>query len=235
MKRGFSFWVLWMLAVIGVGGCAMPQHKRQGAMLGAVVGAVVGAGAGAGIGPEFEGDEEDNRAIGIGIGAAAGALIGGVVGYLLAQEEAPPPPPAPAPAPRMAPPPPSLPPPPPPREAKRITLRGINFDFNKYNIKPEFEPVLDEAAQVLQDNPDIRVTIEGHCDAIGSDAYNERLSERRASSVKRYLVSRGISGSRLETVGYGESRPIAPNQTPNGRDDPEGRALNRRAELKVQQ
>lgn len=234
MKRGLRFWVLWTFAVIGVSGCAMPQYKRQGAMLGAVVGAVVGAGAGAGIGPEFNGDEEDNRGIGIGIGAAAGALIGGVVGYLLAQEEVPPPPPpAPPPPPRMAPPP-SPPPPPAPREAKRITLRGINFDFDKSNIKPEFQPVLDEAAQILQENPNIRVTIEGHCDSKGTDAYNDRLSQRRADSVKRYLVSGGVSGSRLETVGYGESRPIAPNQTPGGRDNPEGRALNRRAELKVQ-
>jgi OOP family OmpA-OmpF porin len=118
--------------------------------------------------------------------------------------------------------------------SKKIILRGINFDFNKYNIKPEFAPVLDEAAQILKDNPDVRVTIEGHTDSIGSVAYNQRLSERRAAAVKRYLVSRGIEASRLETVGYGKSRPIADNKKPNGRDNPEGRAMNRRAELKVQ-
>ena len=113
-------------------------------------------------------------------------------------------------------------------------LRGINFDFNKYNIKREFAPVLDEAAQILKDNPDVKVTVEGHTDSIGSDSYNQRLSERRAAAVKHYLVSRGVAADRLETVGYGESRPIAPNTTPNGRDNPEGRAMNRRAELKVQ-
>jgi OmpA-OmpF porin, OOP family len=93
--------------------------------------------------------------------------------------------------------------------------------------------VLDEAAQILTDNPGVRVTIEGHTDSIGTEAYNQRLSERRATAVKRYLVSRGISAECLETIGYGKTRPIAPN-TRGRRDNPEGRAMNRRAELKVQ-
>jgi OOP family OmpA-OmpF porin len=113
-------------------------------------------------------------------------------------------------------------------------LRGINFDFNKHNIKREFAPVLDEAARILADNPRVKVTVEGHTDSIGSDAYNQRLSERRATAVKSYLVSRGVAADRLDTVGYGESRPVAPNTTPDGKDNPEGRAMNRRAELKVQ-
>ncbi len=167
------------------------------------------------------------------IGAAGGALIGGVIGYLVAGEE-PPPPPPPPPAPPARPAPPPPPAPPAPAESKKIILRGITFDFNKATIKPEFAPVLDEAEQILKDNPRIRVTIEGHTDSIGSEAYNQRLSERRADAVKRYLVSRGVEADRLETVGYGKSRPIAPNKTPNGRDNPEGRAMNRRAELKVQ-
>ena len=95
--------------------------------------------------------------------------------------------------------------------------------------------MLDEAAQILQANPNVRVTIEGHTDSIGTAAYNQKLSERRAAAVKRYLVSKGVSANRLDTVGYGKSRPIAPNKTPNGRDNPQGRAMNRRAELKVQQ
>ena len=109
----------------------------------------------------------------------------------------------------------------------------MNFDFNKANIKAEFAPVLDEAAQTLQDNPDINVRIEGHTDSIGSDEYNLELSERRAQAVKAYLVSRGIAASRLSTEGKGETEPIADN-TKDGRDNPEGRAMNRRAELKVQ-
>ena len=109
----------------------------------------------------------------------------------------------------------------------------MNFDYDKATIKAEFRPVLDEAAQTLKDNPEINVRIEGHTDSIGSDSYNQRLSERRAQAVKAYLVSRGIAASRLTTEGKGESEPIADN-TKNGRDNPEGRAMNRRAELKVQ-
>ena len=109
----------------------------------------------------------------------------------------------------------------------------MNFDYDKATIKAEFRPVLDEAAQTLQDNPDINVRIEGHTDSIGSESYNQALSERRAQAVKAYLVSRGIAASRLSTEGKGESEPIADN-TRNGRDNPEGRAMNRRAELKVQ-
>src|SRR5262245_7861871 len=233
MKRGLGFWILWALAFIGISGCAMPQKKRDGMVLGAMVGAIVGGGAGAGIGPEFGDHDENERAAGIAIGVGVGALIGGLIGYLLAAEEAPPPPPPPpAPPARPAPPPPSAAPA--PSESRRIVLRGINFDFNKYNIKREFAPVLDEAAQILKDNPSIKVTIEGHTDSIGSDSYNQRLSERRARAVKHYLESRGIAADRLDAVGYGESRPVAPNKTPNGKDNPEGRAMNRRAELKVQ-
>ena len=109
----------------------------------------------------------------------------------------------------------------------------MNFDYDKSNIKAEFAPVLDEAAQTLQDNPEVNILIEGHTDSIGSDAYNQRLSERRAQAVKAYLVSKGVAASRLTTEGKGESEPIADN-TKNGRDNPEGRAMNRRAELKVE-
>jgi len=204
----------------------MSQKKRDGLVLGAMTGAIVGGGAGAGIGSN---GDDDDLGEGLAIGAGAGALIGGLIGYYLAEEEAPPPPPPP-PA-RPAPPPP--PPPPPPTESKKIILRGINFDFDKSNIKREFVPVLDEAAQILKDNPSVRVTIEGYTDSIGTEAYNMRLSGRRANAVKQYLVSKGIMADRLDTVGRGESDPVAPNKLPNGKDNPEGRAMNRRAELKV--
>ena len=125
------------------------------------------------------------------------------------------------------------PPPPPPPAPERIILRGVNFDFNKSNIKAEFAPILDEAAQTLRDNPNVRVQIEGHTDSIGSEEYNLELSELRAQAVKQYLVSKGIAASRLTTEGRGEADSIAPN-TEDGKDNPEGRAMNRRAELKVQ-
>ena len=230
MRRGIGFWMVWGLALLGISGCAMTPHRRDCAVLGGMTGAIIGGGAGAGIGPEVGNGESHDRAAGIGIGAAAGAIIGGLIGYYVCEEPPPPPPPPRAAAP--APPPP--PPPPPAPVPAKIVLRGINFDFDKSNIKSEFRPVLDEAAQILADNPSVRVTIEGHTDSKGSDAYNQRLSERRANAVKRYLVSKGIASDRLETVGKGEKEPIAPNTQPNGKDNPEGRAMNRRAELKVQ-
>jgi len=207
-------------------GCAMTQKQKTYTAAGALAGAASGAIVGLIV---DEAACEDGE-LGRGIGAGVGALLGAAVGYWMAGEEPPPPPP---PAPRVQAPPPPPPPAPAPAEAKRIILRGINFDFDKSNIKSEFAPVLDEAAQILQDNPNVNVTIEGHTDSIGSDAYNQRLSERRAKSVKQYLVSRGVDAGRLDTVGKGESEPIADN-TKNGRDNPEGRAMNRRAELKVQ-
>ncbi|MBI3795871.1 MAG: OmpA family protein [Deltaproteobacteria bacterium] len=196
-----------------------------------MAGAIAGGGVGAGIGAVAEGD--DTRT-GTAIGAGVGVLIGGVIGYWLAGEQAPATPAPVAPPARPAPPtPPSPSAAPAPTVSKKIVLRGINFDFNKANIKREFAPVLDEAAQILKDNPSVKVTIEGYTDSIGSDAYNQKLSERRATAVKQYLVSKGIMADRLETVGKGEKDPVAPNTNPNGKDNPEGRAMNRRAELKV--
>ncbi|MBI3758113.1 MAG: OmpA family protein [Deltaproteobacteria bacterium] len=228
MRRSHGFWVLWGLALIGINGCALTPKQKQCVTVGGITGAVLGAGAGAGIGPELGLGKREDRAVGIAAGAGIGALIGGLAGYWMCGPEEPPPP-----APRAATPPPPPPPPAPaPVESKRIVLRGINFDFNKSDIKKEFVPVLDEAAQILKDNPNVKVTVEGHTDSKGTDEYNQKLSERRANAVKAYLTTRGVDASRLDTIGKGESEPIADN-TKNGKDNPEGRAMNRRAELKV--
>ena len=116
-----------------------------------------------------------------------------------------------------------------------IRLQGVHFGFDKpkepgmrTDIKPEDEPVLDEAAQMLMACQDVSILIEGHTCDIGTEAYNQILSERRANAVKDYLVGKGVAADRLETVGRGENDPIAPNE--DGRDDP-GRKMNRRAEL----
>jgi OOP family OmpA-OmpF porin len=195
-----------------------------------IAGALIGAGVGAGIGAVTGGnnnEHSDNAMLGAGIGA----VLGGALGCLLTKDEVAA---APAPAPRPTPPPaePRAETPPPAKEIKKFVLRGVNFDYDKSNIRSDARPTLDEAAQTLKDNPEINVTIEGHTDSIGSDGYNQRLSERRAQSVKAYLVSKGVAASRLDTVGKGEAEPVAPN-TKDGRDNPEGRAMNRRAELKV--
>lgn len=104
-------------------------------------------------------------------------------------------------------------------------LRGVHFDFNKYNIRPGDAAVLDEAAATLKANPDVTVHVNGYCDAIGSEAYNLRLSERRAGAVANYLGMQGIPSSRLITQGFGKTNFVASNATP------EGRAENRRVEL----
>lgn len=120
-------------------------------------------------------------------------------------------------------------------EEEVIVLRGIHFDFDKSNIKMEWVPVLEEAVAILKDNPSINIVIEGYTDSIGTESYNQALSERRARSVYRFFLKHGIAASRMQAVGFGESNPIAPNTNPDGSDNPEGRALNRRVELKVVQ
>jgi outer membrane protein OmpA-like peptidoglycan-associated protein len=114
-------------------------------------------------------------------------------------------------------------------KAKKITIdQKIHFDFDKATIKKESYGILDDVASVLKSNPQIKkVRVEGHTDSIGSDTYNQKLSEKRANAVKDYLVGKGIEASRLEAVGYGESRPIADNKTAAGR------AQNRRTEFNV--
>ncbi|MGH8085196.1 MAG: OmpA family protein [Lysobacter sp.] len=116
-----------------------------------------------------------------------------------------------------------------------IDLKGVNFDFDKSTLRPDAVAILSEATQILQRYPDLNVEVAGHTDSKGTDAYNQALSERRATAVYDYLTSNGIDASRLVGPnGYGESRPIAPNTNPDGSDNPEGRAQNRRTELNVQ-
>jgi outer membrane protein OmpA-like peptidoglycan-associated protein len=110
--------------------------------------------------------------------------------------------------------------------AKRIDVYGIYFDFASDRIRSESDPVLREIADALSRNPDWRLSIGGHTDNVGGDAYNLDLSNRRAAAVKQALVTRyKIDGERLQTAGYGLSAPKGTNDTP------EGRARNRRVEL----
>jgi outer membrane protein OmpA-like peptidoglycan-associated protein len=140
---------------------------------------------------------------------------------LMVQEAAAPPPPPPAPV-AAAP-----PPPPPPAAKKKIVLRGVNFDFDKSNIRSDAVPILEQACSILKQESTINVVAQGYTDSIGTEAYNQKLSERRANAVRDWLVKCGISPSRLSAKGFGESNPVASNATP------EGRAQNRRTELVV--
>ena len=110
---------------------------------------------------------------------------------------------------------------------EELTFEDVHFDFDRYNLRPDALKILDDAITKLQANPDVRVTIEGHCDSIGTVEYNLALGERRANAVRDYLASRGITNVRLRTVSYGEERPVADNSTA------QGRAQNRRAHLAV--
>jgi OOP family OmpA-OmpF porin len=112
--------------------------------------------------------------------------------------------------------------------AGTIRLRGIEFGFDRSEITPESAVVLDAAADQLARCGNIRIRVDGHTDSIGPEAYNEGLSKRRAESAYRFLVDRGVEADRITVMGLGESDPIAPNSTP------EGRAMNRRVDLHPQ-
>lgn len=112
---------------------------------------------------------------------------------------------------------------------QKVVLRGITFDVDKANIKPEYQPILDEAASTLKAKPDVKVVITGYTDNTGAADYNMGLSERRAKSVMEYFASKGIAANRMQAVGRGLNDPVADNSTKDGR------ALNRRVELKVVQ
>ena len=107
------------------------------------------------------------------------------------------------------------------------TLLGVNFDFNKATLRPEAYPILANAAEILLTHPQINVDIVGHTDQVGSDRYNDKLSLQRAESVKKYLISKGVAASRLNTVGKGKRDLLFKEK------DPTSRFYNRRIEFRV--
>lgn len=116
---------------------------------------------------------------------------------------------------------------------KPIVLKNVLYEFNKATLTEDSKEKMDYLYTIMVDNPTIEIELSAHTDSKGSEAYNLDLSERRAKSCVDYLVEKGISPTRMTSRGYGKTRPIAPNEFPNGKDNPEGRALNRRTEFKV--
>jgi OOP family OmpA-OmpF porin len=110
---------------------------------------------------------------------------------------------------------------------RTIILDDVLFDFDKSNVKPEAGAILDRLVAFMNENKDKSVNLSGHTDNVGTEAYNQRLSERRVNSVKDYIVKKGVDAGRVSGQGFGESKPIADNKTR------EGRAKNRRVEIKV--
>lgn len=116
----------------------------------------------------------------------------------------------------------------------KISLQGeILFDFDKSNLRPAAESTLAQVARLIRSHPKAEVLIEGFTDSKGSERYNTKLSERRAASVKSWFAQHGVAAKSIRTRGWGAARPVAPNQHPDGTDDPEGRQKNRRVEITI--
>lgn len=116
---------------------------------------------------------------------------------------------------------------------KIFILENIYYGYDSADIRPDAARELDKLVQILKDNPEIKIELGSHTDSFGSDSYNIDLSQRRAESAVTYIIRKGISPDRIVAKGYGESQPIAPNQHPDGSDNPEGRQRNRRTEFKI--
>lgn len=110
---------------------------------------------------------------------------------------------------------------------KVIVLKGVNFEFDSSKLRPDAESILDGSVETLKRYPDMKVEVAGHTDSKGSDAYNDKLSQRRAESVLAYFASKGVPAGQASAMGYGEKEPIASNDTDEGREE------NRRVELRI--
>jgi outer membrane protein OmpA-like peptidoglycan-associated protein len=207
--------ILSLLFIFILCSCATPQTKTQ---KGAVYGAAGGAAAGAIIG-QVIGRDTQSTLWGAAIGAAVGGLGGAGVGRMMDNQE------------RDM------------REALAaseaaairregnllaLTFKGdVTFDTNSTVVKPGLYAELDRVAGVLTRYPETLIRVEGHTDSVGTEKYNMDLSFRRANSVRDLLVQRGVAIQRIETVGFGETMPVATNDTEAGRQ------MNRRVEIKV--
>ncbi|MDD3443818.1 MAG: OmpA family protein [Zavarzinia sp.] len=202
------------ITVIALAGGLVAGCTQDGRISNTGAGAGIGALVGAGIGAAVAG----NRGQGALIGAGIGALAGGAVGYYMDQQE---------------------------KELRQkmagtgvevervgdnirlIMPGGITFRTGSSEIQPQFYSPLDQVASVLNQYPQSLIDVVGHTDNVGSDQMNQQLSERRASSVASYLLSRGIVPQRISAYGLGETQPVADNNTDFGRQ------RNRRVEILI--
>ena len=202
--------ILLLAIVVLAIGCATndPNQKaKQGAGAGAAAGAIIGA---------IVGNQGGNNRTGAVVGAAAGAAIGAAIGHRMDKQQ---------------------------QELQQIPgvevsrpsegeiavnlTNDILFDFNSAALRGESQRTLSDLAANFRNYPDEQVTVEGHTDSVGTPSYNQTLSEQRASVVSNYLTDQGVPSSRITSIGYGETRPKASNDTP------EGRQLNRRVEIHI--
>ena len=210
-------WILALVAAFALAcattdnGSTAPNNNKK-TKRGATIGAVAGAIAGAVIG-----NQSGNNRTGAVVGAAAGAAIGGAIGRKMDKQE---------------------------EELRQIEgvevsrpsegeidvrlTSDILFDFNSAALRAQSRDTLNELASNFSKYPENRIAVEGHTDSVGSDAYNQRLSEQRAATVADYLIDRGVPSANVIVYGYGEMRPKSSNDTA------EGRQLNRRVEIHIQ-
>ncbi|MBS7563872.1 OmpA family protein [Mucilaginibacter sp. Bleaf8] len=116
---------------------------------------------------------------------------------------------------------------------KPIVIQNILYDYNMATLRQESKTVLDGIATILNDNPKLKIELGAHTDSVGSEEYNLQLSQKRAQSCVDYIISKGIPMDRIFARGYGEAKPIEPNSLPDGKDNADGRQLNRRTEFTV--
>lgn len=208
--------LLSIFLILGLSGCEATKNannKQKGAVIGATGGAILGAILGNNVGKGGNGE----------IGAVIGGVVGGTAGVLIGAKMD--------------------------KQAQKIEKEipgakvervddgivvtfdensGVQFDTNKYDITPKSRETLDKLAAVLKEYPDTNVLVVGHTDSVGSDAYNMTLSKNRAYAVTNYFVNeKGLDPSRFTTNWFGETQPIASNDTP------EGRAQNRRVNIVI--
>jgi outer membrane protein OmpA-like peptidoglycan-associated protein len=196
-----------LVLLLGAFGCASMSGRDKGVAIGAATGAVVGG---------IIGKQSDNTAVGAILGAVVGGAAGGVIGdYMDKQAEELEQDLEGAKIERVG-------------EGIKVTFQsGILFDVNKSDIRPDAQIELTKLAEILVKYEDTDILLEGHTDSSGADDYNQALSERRAAAVKAFLVTHGVKGVRMTTIGYGESQPIADNETV------EGKQANRRVEVAI--
>ena len=193
------------LAAMLVAACANTPKWQKGA----AIGGAAGAGAGAIIG-----HQSDHKVGGAIIGGAVGAVAGGLIGAQLDKQQAA--------LSEVA-------------DVERpsenelvVTLHEkILFDVNEYTLKPGGQDNIARIADILMQYPDFLIVVEGHTDSTGSETYNQWLSEKRAETVADALTARGVNPGRVQMMGYGEMRPVATNETA------EGRQQNRRVEIHI--
>jgi outer membrane protein OmpA-like peptidoglycan-associated protein len=201
----FKLITIIVVTVLLLVSCADTPKWQTGAAAGGGIGAGTGAVIGHQSGREIEGAL---------IGGAVGAVAGGLIGAQLDKQQA-----------ELS----QVAEVQRPSEEELVVIMHdqVLFDVNEYTLKPGSEDNLAKVADVIIKYPDFNILVEGHTDSTGSDTYNQWLSEKRAESVASFLVSRGIDGMRVQTIGYGETRPVATNDTP------EGRQQNRRVEIHI--